>query len=1051
MANKYGQGSAPVEQQAVLTQTEQKVLPSSVQENPSLVVGEDQAFLLAVDEQVQKIMAFFLAVVPSNYSSQIKGPFYTMQFQAAAEQIARIQVQAAEVFNDADYDFTRPEFLYQIIGLLIFPDTQSDGTPQLPSDIAQRKFLKDMAGILLKGATKSALFDALKLLTDADIQIIEKAIEARNNPISAYTLEEQFQFEITISRTERTTATAVTGAPPTIASHYHTLAVNSTGDGKTLETIGTTDTEVIPHVHDVYGWLVQPYVSTGLIPAHVHDVVSSLPDANMSALYDNIALVLKAIKPAHTLYEYRNLFREVWRSIATDSLATLNYSTAYYDDLRKYWWGAKSITGVDGITLTDRTLFSDATRNFSNINVGAALTITSGPNGVGFSNTDSNTVGRYTVMDVLAFPVPSDRATVPFTTSPTGLSGFLQIIGTDTLQAMVFDVATNQYVPDTAFNWVGIDENEILTISQGANAGLYRFNAFLGTNGGPLSLLVGKNGSQPLTALGPAYQVQMAPSLLRVDRRMRVTATGQDYEVVVDRLGVLVPKAVVNEDVSGYFAPVILPITYPPTFSPDFLFDSLDEPAPGVVTQSSFLTAHGPLVKSWGDFTIATINDVTVTVNGAPVAIESIDPYIGRINLAVPVQIQPGPSPTVEVSYYWMPKAIAGLNSLNTVGLILNQWDRAINHDNPPWHGVGQLGAISMGNRFLLGTELGPVADQEPLYLGYRFLGLERAYTASLNDPTTLLLNQNPHAISTNPFKVVPEAKSVSYEATTFPTLENWALVGSDSGGLVGNGTYTVKADTPGPYLTGQPAFYYQMTDLSLPSTGRVVVRFTLDPSTVTPTGVFTGVAFGAQDNRRAYIVGLLLLPPFGSEAAFRCLGFLLDPSRPDLQASWLVGPQTNSSFVDQQVTLISQSRMVAKTSLIPKNIKAGTRFRIDTGLQQGVYTVASVVAQTNGTTTITISGAFPADVNVFGAKYPTVIWEVDYSIPTTYALTLGLAGVNTPTPGDPLAANDAGPPRIASLYCSGALFGTFLTATATTALAQPAQVGPINFGYAGG
>ena len=139
-------------------------------------------------------MSFFLAVLPSNYSSQVNGPFYTMQFQAAAEQIARIQVQASEIFSDADLDFTRPEFVYQIIGSLVFPDVATDGFPTLPSDIAVRKFLKDMAGILLKGATKSALYDAIKLLTAADVQIIEKAIEARSDPLTAYTLADQFQF-----------------------------------------------------------------------------------------------------------------------------------------------------------------------------------------------------------------------------------------------------------------------------------------------------------------------------------------------------------------------------------------------------------------------------------------------------------------------------------------------------------------------------------------------------------------------------------------------------------------------------------------------------------------------------------------------------------------------------------------------------------------------------------------------------------------------------------------------------------------------------------------
>lgn len=1117
MAGQYGENQAPVEQQAVETQlANTKTLPSSVDENPSLAIGEDAAFNAAVDAQVQSIMQFFLAVVPSNYASQIKGPFYTMQFQAAAEQIARIQVSASEIFADADYDFTRPEFLYQIIGSLVFPDVQTDGIPTLPSDIAQRKFIKDMVGILLKGATKSALIDAIKLLTDADVQIIEKSIESRGNPLSGYTLAEQFEFEVNLSKTAKTTtALKVTGAPPTMEAHYHTIQVDQYGNGQTIDTVFTeSGVTGVAHVHDIYDWSVQPYVATATIPAHNHSVLSQWPSDDPAALLRNVALVLKAIKPAHTLYQYRNVFREVFGGIATDA-ANFDLNAAYYDDLRKYWWGAKSITGTAGVTLTDRTLFSDATRSFSNVNVGAALVILSGPNAVNASNTDQNTVGRYIVTDVLTFPVPSDASVVPFTTSPTGLSGFVQVTGTNTLQSMVYSVATNTYVPDVlaTVNWALITENEVLTIASGANAGSYRFDALLGNNGGLVSVLLGKNGSQPLTTIGPAYQARMTPSLLRLDRRMRYTTSGQQYEVVVDRLGVLVPNAVTNEDVSAYFAPHLGPLPPVPSYgpTPNFLYDSLAEPVLGTFTQSAFLTANGPLVKNWGDFTMATINDVTVTVNGVPVTVASIDPYIGRINLATPIQVTPvlAPPPVVTVSYYWMPKAIVDTAALNTVGLVLNQWDRAINHANPIWHGAGQLGAVSTGSRFLLGIELGPVEDQEPLYVGYRYLGLDRNYTASLNDPTSLLLNQDPNSFTTNTFEVTPDAVSVNYEATTFPTLESWTLNGADSGGLVGNGTYQVKAADVGPYGTGNPAFYYQMANMTLPATGRIVVRFSLDPATATPTGVWTGVGFGTHDNRRAYLVGMLLLTPYGTEAPFRSIGFLLNPARPDLRASWLVGPQTDSSVLNPQVVLTAQNKLVAKTAVIPQNVKAGTRFRIESGPQQGTYTVASLVNQTPreaivaqgtvqftgqmsqavtfptplagtdyrvtytfaptgpsayaadlastgftltltgttgytgtitytvyqvvSTTTITIAGAFPDNINNFGSKYQTLVWEMDYSVLTTYVLTVSTSS------------------HKAALYCSGSLFGTFLTATASTPLAQPAQVGPLDYGYAGG
>jgi hypothetical protein len=103
------------------------------------------------------------------------------------------------------------------------------------------------------------------------------------------------------------------------------------------------------------------------------------------------------------------------------------------------------------------------------------------------------------------------------------------------------------------------------------------------------------------------------------------------------------------------------------------------------------------------------------------------------------------------------------------------------------------------------------------------------------------------------------------------------------------------------------------------------------------------------------------------------------------------------------------------------------------TGTAGYTGTVTYTAYQVASTTTLTIAESFPANVAAFGNRYVPLLWEVDYSVATTYALTV-----------------DTGTHK-AALYCSGALFGTFLTATASTPLAQPAQVGPLDYGYAGG
>ncbi len=56
----------------------------------------------------------------------------------------------------------------------------------------------------------------------------------------------------------------------------------------------------------------------------------------------------------------------------------------------------------------------------------------------------------------------------------------------------------------------------------------------------------------PITT-GPANQARLAPSLLRLSRRMAVSAVDQSYAVTVDRLGNQSPRLVVGEDCSEQF------------------------------------------------------------------------------------------------------------------------------------------------------------------------------------------------------------------------------------------------------------------------------------------------------------------------------------------------------------------------------------------------------------------------------------------------------------------------------------------------------------------
>lgn len=462
--------------------TPKDILPRLLTQNPSPVGVESQDRIDKKREQVDSVMQVFYRLLPSNYVSTVTGPFYTIQMQAAAERIAEFQITAQEVFADRAYDYTRSEFLFQLLGTLIFPDANSDGYPDLKGDLTYRDFLREMVKLLLAGATKETQEGGLALLSDADFTLIEKVIAARSvtrqvwneslgvwetQPGSAWGLDDQFAFEVNVSYLD-----PITGG-------------------------------------------------------------QRFPEDPFT-LQENVRIVLRALKPAHSIYEYRHLFQETFGAFFTESMSW-DLDHYRYEDFRRWCCGVKWVVSDAGQTLADKRLFSDVTRDFGQIRSGAELVVLSGPNSIHVggtegtsASTDRRQVGRYKVAEVLYFPVGDDSTARSYVTSPSGLTGVATVSGRD--------------IEDSSQDWSLAVEGEVLTFSDGPNAGSYRLASLLGTDGGPIGV-----------AVGPATRVRVAPCLLRLDRRMKTAATGQSYTLGVDRLGEQVPRTVAGEDVTVFF------------------------------------------------------------------------------------------------------------------------------------------------------------------------------------------------------------------------------------------------------------------------------------------------------------------------------------------------------------------------------------------------------------------------------------------------------------------------------------------------------------------
>lgn len=390
------------------------------------------------------------------------------------------------------------------------------------------------------------------------------------------------------------------------------------------------------------------------------------------------------------------------------------------------------------------------------------------------------------------------------------------------------------------------------------------------------------------------------------------------------------------------------------------------------LTRSTLMTKRGPLVKNWGDATPATTQDVTVRVNGVPVTVTAVNPYLGLITLETPIPLTPPGMLSVEVDYAWLSNPVFGMR-LNTPGNILNAWLQPQGWHPPaispsPANSLGAMG----DQRFPQSFVLEPVVAQRPIQIGYRYIGFETKYTATLNSPTTLLLNQNPHATSTGSLsKSLPDV-SVSYYGEAKPDLVSvpWVLEGDDIG-------YVGTGDQSGYFfiedVTGNPTLYSRDEDFSLPSMTNVAVRLQITDYVL--DGVFTGVGFGVHNNKFLYFVGFIEVNHV------KHIALLKDATRPYLLSSWEIG----SAF---DIRITSSNTFTTTSTIFANATGSHLVFQILDGPQAGVYTVADCGILFDGDTAIvTIEGSFPADYTRWGAQDAVAYLEVPWGTETTYRL----------------------------------------------------------------
>jgi hypothetical protein len=353
----------------LVTQPKKSYFPQTLEQNPAPIILEGQDSIDVKQSLTAEILQTFVELLPSNYVSQTKGPFYITQFQSFAEQLAEIQITMREVGIESDVDFARPEYLWQMVGTYVFPDLTKvpKGIPEISGDLTFRAFLKNMLDLLLKGSTLEAIKQGLELLSDSEIQILAK-VDYSHAPTSGWTIENQNEFEINVLN--KTTWTDSTGS------------------------------------------LIEGEFGTGF-PFEVFK------------LYRNNQRILRALKPSTKLYDYRHLFKDVF-GFLSDSVSSTE-CTWEYEDFRKFCIGIKEIEGISGVSF-GTFLFVDSSLFFNQISSWSNLEILSGPNSSPINGgKDDKRFGKHSVDSILRLPFGKEVVSRPYVTFPSNLSGFCSI------------------------------------------------------------------------------------------------------------------------------------------------------------------------------------------------------------------------------------------------------------------------------------------------------------------------------------------------------------------------------------------------------------------------------------------------------------------------------------------------------------------------------------------------------------------------------------------------------------------------------------------------
>lgn len=153
-------------------------------------------YQLRLLQRAQAIFGNLLNLLPSNYVSAIQGPNYTLELKAVAVELAKIELALEDIDLDRDFNRTRSEFLYSIIGYLVFLNGR------LPAGFGDddeefRTFLLSLIRIYFQGSIPQSIRDAAELFFTENFEVLENFLLVRAG-VHGLDISDQFGFQVNI-------------------------------------------------------------------------------------------------------------------------------------------------------------------------------------------------------------------------------------------------------------------------------------------------------------------------------------------------------------------------------------------------------------------------------------------------------------------------------------------------------------------------------------------------------------------------------------------------------------------------------------------------------------------------------------------------------------------------------------------------------------------------------------------------------------------------------------------------------------------------------------